>query len=513
MAVEGSGDGGIDSSRDSTAGWRDDRFRLLVEGVRDYAIFMLDPQGRVLTWNAGAQHLKQYTAEEIVGRSFSIFYPEDARIRGFPERELEVATREGRFEDQGWRLRKDGSRFWANVVITALRDETGGLRGFGKVTRDLTEQRAVEDRLRESEARLRLLVDSVRDYAILMLEPDGKVATWNVGAEKIKGWTASEIIGRHFSVFYPPEDVASGKCEGELRAAAAFGRFEDEGWRVRKDGSRFWANVVIAAIRDAGVLLGFAKVTRDLTDRIKAEEERLRLGKAEEAVRMRDEFLSIASHELRTPLTSLQLQSSALNRTLAKGMPDEPALAKLVGRGRSIERQIDRMTKLVEDLLDVSRAAFRRLRFELEPVDLSEIVRRVVTRLTDDLASAGCALKLEIEDGLVGNWDASRLDQVVTNLLSNAIKYGHGKPIDVRAWREDRHARLEVRDYGIGIALEDQPRIFERFARAAPSSNYGGLGLGLWIVHLILEGLHGSITVESRPSHGATFRVTLPLEN
>jgi PAS domain S-box-containing protein len=252
-----------------------EQFRLLVSGVQDYAIFMLDPGGHIVTWNVGAERIKGYQAEEIIGRHFSVFYPPEDLARGKTEHELEVANRTGKYEEEGWRLRKDGSRFWASVVITALRDQTGELRGFGKVTRDLTERRKSEGELRAHEERFRLLVSGVRDYAIFMLDPGGHIVTWNAGAERIKGYQAEEIIGRHFSVFYPPEDLAAGKTERELEVATRTGKYEEEGWRLRKDGSRFWASVVITALRgNDGALFGFSKVTRDITER--RESDRIR---------------------------------------------------------------------------------------------------------------------------------------------------------------------------------------------------------------------------------------------
>jgi PAS domain S-box-containing protein len=250
--------------------------RLLVESVDDYAIFALDPDGYILSWNAGAQRFKGYTASEIIGKHFSIFYPREKVLEGFPEYELREAARVGRFEDEGWRIRKDGTRFWANVVITALRDSSGQLVGYAKVTRDLTERRMAEEELRESEERFRLLVNSVKDYAIFMLDPTGHITTWNEGAQRIKGYSADEIIGKHFSIFYPPEVAAVGHPQHELEIAEKEGVYEEEGWRVRKDGSKFWANVVITAVRRAdGSLAGFAKVTRDLTERRNAEERAL----------------------------------------------------------------------------------------------------------------------------------------------------------------------------------------------------------------------------------------------
>jgi PAS domain S-box-containing protein len=263
--------------------------RLLVESVDDYAIFALDPDGFILSWNAGAQRFKGYTAEEIIGKHFSIFYPRAKIEEGFPEYELREAARVGRFEDEGWRIRKDGTQFWANVVITALHDPTGRLVGYAKVTRDLTERRLAEDALRESEERFRLIVQGVKDYAIFMLDPTGHITTWNEGAQRIKGYTADDIIGKHFSIFYPPEVAASGHPERELEIAKAKGVYEEEGWRIRKDGSRFWANVVITALRrEDGSLAGFAKVTRDLTERRAADQHALEAARqiaAEEVAR------------------------------------------------------------------------------------------------------------------------------------------------------------------------------------------------------------------------------------
>jgi PAS domain S-box-containing protein len=248
----------------------DYRYRLLVESIQDYAIFIVDLDGYIITWNAGAKRIKGYEAEEVVGKHFSIFYPPDVDAQAFCERELALAARDGRFEDEGWRIRRDGSRFWADVVITALRNSDGVLIGFAKITRDLTERREAEEQAR----RFRLLVDSVKDYAIFILDGAGHVTTWNTGAARIKGYAAEEIIGKHFSIFYPPEIDAKAFCERELAVATSEGRFEDEGWRIRRDGSRFWANVVITALRNPeGALIGFAKVTRDLTERREAEEQ------------------------------------------------------------------------------------------------------------------------------------------------------------------------------------------------------------------------------------------------
>jgi PAS domain S-box-containing protein len=249
------------------------RFEALVQPIEDYAIFLLDPRGHVVSWNRGAARIKGYEAHEIIGQHFSRFYTDEANARRWPEHELEQAALHGRFMDEGWRLRKDGSMFWANVVITALREQDGSLAGFAKITRDLTAERRQVEALRLSEERFRLLVESVSDYAIFMLDAQGRVVSWNSGATNLKGYRPAEIIGQHFSVFYPPDDIAAGAPERELRRATDLGRCVHEGWRVRKDGSMFWANVTLTAIHDAhGRLTGFAKVTRDMTESRRTDE-------------------------------------------------------------------------------------------------------------------------------------------------------------------------------------------------------------------------------------------------
>ncbi len=360
---------------------------------------------------------------------------------------------------------------------------------------------------------LRAIVGSVRDYAIFALDAGGHVATWNPGAEAIKGWRAEEIIGKHFSTFYPEEDVLSGKPDAELRAAAAFGRFEDEGWRLRRDGSRFWANVIITALRTPdGRLRGFAKVTRDFTERRAAEETARRLSAetaarraAQEAVAARDEFLAVAGHELRTPLTSLLFHAETLARRGPALPPDVAA------RTDKLARSARRIARLVDELLDVTRLSAGRLSIERERVDLAEVVREVVVRNAEPAALAGSPLRLDAPHPVHGTWDPGRIEQVLEALLANALKYGRGRPIEVRVSADGALARLEVRDHGIGVATEDQTRIFDRFERAASARHYGGLGLGLWIVRQVVEAHGGAIRVESRPGEGATFVVDLPI--
>ncbi|HET8540174.1 MAG TPA: PAS domain-containing sensor histidine kinase, partial [Anaeromyxobacter sp.] len=348
---------------------------------------------------------------------------------------------------------------------------------------------------------------------IFALDATGRVVTWNPGAEAIKGWRADEIIGQHFSAFYPPDDVLAGKPEAELRAAATFGRFEDEGWRVRRDGSRFWANVIITALRAPdGELRGFAKVTRDFTERRASEELRRQLvvetaarEAAQAAVAKRDEFLAVAGHELRTPLTALLFQTEALARG-AGTLPPEAA-----ARVSKLARSARRIARLVDDLLDVTRISVGRLTLERETVDLSELARDVVARHAEPGAAEASSLRLDAPRPVEGSWDPERIEQILEALVSNALKYGRGQPIDVRVESDGLTARIVVRDRGIGIAPEDQARVFERFERAASARHYGGLGLGLWIVRQVTEAHGGRIRVASRVGAGSTFTVELPL--
>jgi PAS domain S-box-containing protein len=313
--MTGESPGGSNSTPDARSA---ELYRRLVQSVTDYAIYAIDPAGHVINWNPGAQRIKGYTPEEIIGQSFTLFYTPEDLAAGRPQRLMDTAVMDGHVEDEGWRVRKDGSRFWASVALAPIRDAAGGLLGFTKVTRDLTERRAAEEAVRQSEEQFRLLVQSVKDYAILMLDPNGRVVSWNEGAERIKGYTADEIRGRSFTVFYPEEARAAAFPEYELEQAALNGRFEDEGWRVRKDGTTFWANVVITALRGAsGRLLGFAKVTRDLTDRRNAEDARVRLAAQEaahaEAAR-RSKELELLNEELQHQSAALEEQTSEMEQ-------------------------------------------------------------------------------------------------------------------------------------------------------------------------------------------------------
>jgi PAS domain S-box-containing protein len=330
------------------------QYRTLVQTIRDYEILMLDVDGYVISWNEGAEAIKGYTADEIIGSHFSRFYPADALGRDLPRHELEVASRLGRFEDEGWRLRKDGSAFWANVIITRMLDERGQIIGFSKITRDLTERRRQELLLRDSEERFRLLVSGVKDYAIFMLDPQGYVQTWNEGAENIKGYSAEEIIGSHFSRFYPPDSIGQGLPEAELRGATMQGRFEDEGWRMRKDGSRFWANVIITAVRNpAGHLIGFSKITRNLTERrrhedeLRESEERFRLlvdGVSEYAIMLLNNEGFVTSWNIGAERIKGYKSHEIIGQHVSHFYPSEAILANLPWEHLQVAREQGRLT-------------------------------------------------------------------------------------------------------------------------------------------------------------------------
>ncbi|WP_394850178.1 ATP-binding protein [Pendulispora brunnea] len=364
----------------------------------------------------------------------------------------------------------------------------------------------------------RMLIESIKDYAIFMLDSSGVVATWNEGAKRIKGYTAVEIIGKHFSHFFPREDVLSGKCEFQLAVAARDGRFEDEGWRVRKDGSRFWANAILTALYDgSGQLVGFAKVTRDLTERRKAEQERLEaqrerfeLEKLHEANRMKDHFLATISHELRTPLNAIvgwaELMKDGEDPSIT-----ERALDTIL---RNAKAQIT----IVDDLLDMSRIVTGKMRLELRTVDLTATVRDAMEVVRPAADARDVRLRMEKSDApalLVG--DAVRLQQLSWNLLSNAVKFSHaGGEVSVSLQRADSSMVLSVSDRGHGIEAGFLPHVFEPFRQAevGTTRQVGGVGLGLAIVKYIAELHGGAVSVASQGlGKGATFRVRIPIRD
>jgi PAS domain S-box-containing protein len=486
-------------------------YRLLVESVRDYAIFALDPTGHILTWNPGAERFKGYTANEIIGKHFSIFYTQADRDRDWPAAELAMATRDGRFEDEGWRVRKDGSRFWANVVITALRDKSGALVGFAKVTRDLTERRMSEERLRASELQLRLLVENVRDYGLFNLDLDGTVTTWNAGAERISGYRADEIIGKHFSIFYPPEDVAAGKPQAELEIVRREGRFEEEGWRLRKGGERYWSNVVISAIyTPEKQLVGFGKVTRDLSERREAADRAIadarRVAAAESANRTKSEFLAAMSHELRTPLNAIGGYAELL--TMGLGGPITADQQEYLER---IRRSQQHLLGIINDILNFSRIEAGQVVYEIEPVAVADVADSVVPMIIPQAEAKGLNVEQVTNRGTKVKADRGKLEQVLLNLLSNATKFTNEGTIEIASFEEGDRAGLRVRDTGIGIPTDKLNSVFEPFVQVGRSltTPHEGTGLGLAISRDLTRAMGGELSVTSELGKGTVFSISL----
>jgi PAS domain S-box-containing protein len=488
---------------DAATGDVDDSvFRLLVDAVSDYAIILLDPDGRIRSWNAGAERIEGYLAEEIIGRNFSIFYPGDLVAEGRPAHELGIAAEAGRFEHEGWRLRKDGSRFWADVVITALRDAGGRLLGFSKITRDLSERREQDELLRRSEQRFRLLVEGVRDYAIFMLDPDGHVASWNEGARQTKGYEAEEIIGRHFSAFYPQEQIDHDWPGQELQFALARGSFEDEGWRLRKDGSRFWASVVITALHDDhGKHIGFAKITRDLS-------ERRRISALEDEGRRITTFIAMLGHELRNPLAPIMNAVSIMQLEHLES-------ARLRMCRDIIARQLQQMVRLIDDLLDVGRITSGKITLDFQPVPLAEVVTDAVEMVQPLIDQHQHQLEVRLDEAAA--WvmgDRARLLQIISNLLNNAARYTPPRGrISVSLQRNGANAEISVKDNGPGINPRHLKDIFNLFVQLEHRPETGGLGLGLCLVQLLVTLHSGEVSVVStgEAGKGSEFTVRLPL--
>jgi PAS domain S-box-containing protein len=489
------------------------RFELLVQSVTDYAIYMLDPTGKVTSWNAGARRFKGYEADEIIGDHFSRFYTPEEKMAGVPKRALETAEREGRFEAEGWRVRKDGTRFWANVVIDPIRDPSGALVGFAKVTRDLTERRAAEEELRRSEERFRLLIESVTDYAIYMLDPDGKVVSWNPGAQRFKGYSADEIIGRHFSSFYTDEDREAGIPKRALETAEREGKFEAEGWRVRKDGTRFWASVVIDPVRDAmGRLIGFAKVTRDLTERMEAQKA------LEEA---RAAFFQSQKLEALGKLTGGVAHD--FNNLLSVIVGSLDLARRRLADGGDVTRLLDNAVKAAErgaSLTQRMLAFARRQELKLETVDVAALVRGMA-----ELAQRTLGPEVSIETRfplMLGkvSADARQLELALLNLAVNARDAMPDGGKIVIAARQERIAPpgrdgLEPGDYvcvavvdrGEGMSEETLARAMEPFFTTKGVGK--GTGLGLSMVQGFAQQCGGALLLESKPGEGTAAEIWL----
>ena len=489
-----------------------DPFKLLVQSIVDYAIYMLDPKGFVTSWNSGAERIKGFQTEEIVGQHFSKFYTEEDREAGLPQKVLDTAKKEGKFEGEGWRVRKDGSRFWASVVVDRINDEKGKLIGFAKITRDMTAKREAEQALRETERSFRLLVQGVTDYAIFMLDPKGRVSNWNAGAQRIKGYKPEEIVGKHFNSFYTDEERQLGLPGRALETARETGRYEAEGWRVRKDGSRFWASVVLDAIRDDdGKLIGFAKITRDMSDKREAQ---LRLQESREQLFRSQKMEALGqltgglAHDFNNLLTAILGAADLALRNVG----DEERLRRML---EGIRSSAQRGAGITRQLLAFARAQ----QLEIKTIEVRAFLPDVITLVRPSVRS-NIDLITEISDHV---WnieaDAGALELALLNLAFNArdampeggtLKISasnqllKGKPEGLRG----EFVALRIADTGEGMSRDVMERVFEPFFT---TKSYGeGTGLGLSQVFGFAKQIGGAVTVESEPGAGSAFTIYLP---
>ena len=487
-------------------------FKLLVQSIVDYAIYMLDPDGRVTSWNAGAERIKGFAAEEITGQHFSRFYTDEDRAAGVPHTALETARTQGKYEAEGWRVRKDGSRFWASVVIDAIKTDDGQLVGFAKITRDMTDKKVAQEALLDAERHFRILVQGVTDYAIYMLDPEGHVTSWNAGAQRIKGYAPDEIVGSHFSRFYTPEDSDGGVPGTALKTARSNGRYEAEGWRMRKDGTRFWASVVIDAIHDdAGQLIGFAKITRDMTEKretqLRLEESREQLFRSQKMEAL-GQLTGGLAHDFNNLLTAILGGSDLALRNLH----DAGKLKRMLDGIRS---SAQRGAGLTKQLLAFARAQA----LDIRQIDLRPFLDDAVTLLRPSLRT-DIEVVLETPDQLwSADADAGALELALLNLAFNARdampdggtlrisasnQLLNGHPEGLRG----EHVALRVADTGTGMSRETMDHVFEPFFT---TKKYGeGTGLGLSQVFGFAKQLGGAIEVESELGEGSTFTIYLP---
>ena len=491
-----------------------DRYRLLIEAITDYAIYMLDPDGLVASWNPGAERFKGYAASDVLGSHFSRFYTDQDRTQKVPSEALATAAREGRFEAEGWRVRQDGTEFWAHVVIDPIRSPAGELLGFAKITRDLTERRIAEEALRQSQEQFRLLVESVTDYAIYMLDEAGHIVSWNPGAERIKGYARSEVIGRRFSCFYTPEDQAAGLPQMALTIAAREGRFEREGWRVRKDGTRFWAHVVIDVIRsEQGDIIGFAKVTRDITERM---ENQKALEQAREALQQAQKLEAIGqltggiAHDFNNLLAAV-LGSLEL---VQKRLPYDPRISPLISNAVA---GAQRGAVLTQRML----AFARKQDLQMQAVEVPSLARGMLEFLQRSIGPA-IAVRLNFPQSLpLVRSDPNQLESALLNLLVNArdaMPGGGNVTISAEVRKvagsgaqlpPGEYVALSVGDTGDGMDAATLARATEPFFTTKRVGR--GTGLGLSMVHGLVAQSGGRLEIDSTLGEGTRITLWLPV--
>jgi PAS domain S-box-containing protein len=489
------------------------RYRLLVESITDYAIYMLDPDGIVTSWNAGAERFKGYTASEIIGKHFSLFYPPEDREAGKPGRALKIAASEGRFESEGWRLKKDGSRCWTHAVIDPIRAPSGELLGYAKITRDLTERKRTEAALKSSEEQFKLLVQGVTDYAIFMLDAEGRVASWNPGAERIKGYRPDEIIGRYFGRFYPDADREAGEPQRSLQIARECGRFEKEAWRVRKDGTHFRAHVVIDRITDdLGTIVGYAKITRDVTERYEAQRS---LDEAREALFQAQKLEAVGqltggvAHDFNN-LLAVVLGSLEL---LRKRLPADPQLTTPLNNAM---HAASRGASLTQRML----AFARKQDLQMKPIDVGQLVAGMRDMLQRALGST-VIVETRLAAALPEAYsDANQLETALLNLAVNARDAMPDGGRLLISTREDRLVSpdgaeaahfvcISVADEGEGMDEDTAARAIEPFFTTKGIGK--GTGLGLSMVQGFAQQAGGRLVLKSQKGKGTVAEVWLPM--
>ncbi|MDI2142284.1 MULTISPECIES: PAS domain-containing sensor histidine kinase [unclassified Pseudomonas] len=503
------------SENKKSAAIEDMRFRLLIDAVVDYAIYMIDPAGIITSWNSGAKRFKGYEEAEILGEHFSRFYTDEDRAVGMPQRALDTAIREGRFEGEGWRVRKDSTHFWCHVVIDPIYSPDGQLLGFAKITRDLTDRKMAEETLKQSEQQFRLLVQGVTDYAIYMLSPEGRVTNWNPGAQRIKGYAPNEVIGKHFSMFYTPEDREIGEPQRALETAVREGRFENKSWRLRKDGTRFLAHVVVDAIRgETGALLGFAKITRDVTE---AHQAQLALEQTREALFQAQKMQAIGqlsggiAHDFNNLLTVI-LGNLEIVR---KRVGDDPKVSRLL---ENATQGALRGVSLTQRML----AFARRQELKTEPVDIPKLVQGITGLLRSSLGP-GIRIETQFPDDLEAVLaDTNQLELAVLNLATNArdaMPEGGSVVIgaEPRVVLQESHASLTAGRY-VCLNVTDTGEGMDDATLASATDPFfttkglgKGTGLGLSMVHGFIEQLGGRFILKSVKGQGTCAELWLPV--
>ena len=477
----------------------DDLYRRAIENdIRDYAIFLTDIKGDIINWNHGAERILGFTEDEVIGKSSFIFFTPEDRAANVPEREIATASATGRAEDERWHLRSDNSRFWASGILTAVRDDSGGLLGFIKVMQDMTERRRLE------EERDRFFTLSMDMLCIVNL--DGYFLRTNPAFGKVLGYDEEELRNRSVFGLLHPDDREVSMAEYEKLKTGQPTKSLENRFRC-KDGGYKWVAWSYYPVPEEWIGYG---VGRDISDvRRITEALKSHAAELEQVNRVKDEFLAILSHELRTPLSSILGWSRLLRSGKLKKNEHERAI-------EIVERNAEAQSKLIEDLLDVSRIITGKLRVEFQTTELAAIVKESVDEFRPTAEAKGLVLDADIDPSagpILG--DTTRLKQIVSNLLSNAIKFtNEGGRIDISLERFDTHVRLRVRDNGVGIDPAVLPHIFERFKQADSSNvrKHSGLGLGLAIVHHLVLEHSGTVKAESAgQGKGATFTVDFPL--